>query len=152
MPKWSSAKWELRCVNAAGPRSPSAARMAAEPTRAIIQPMTRVGDCRDGLDIEDANHELFGAAWRRTLVDSAFAWLDRAIDERELPLVAMQFDPAFDEVRDPRTTTVIARLTASAGSATSLPWSCAKKSASLRPQVGFGCEGGARNARKVDDP
>jgi hypothetical protein len=104
--------------------------MAAEPTRAIIKPMPRVGDCRDGLDIEDANHELFGAAWRRTLVDSAFAWLDRAIDERELPLVALQ----------------------SAGSPSSLPWSCARKSAPLRPQIGFGCDGGARNARKVEDP
>lgn len=53
--------------------------------------------------------------------NEAFAWLDRAIEERAMPLVALRFDPAFDQVRDdPRMTSVMARLTASAGSASNL--------------------------------
>ena len=50
--------------------------------------------------------------------NEAFAWLDRAIDERAMPLVVLRFDPAFDQIRDdPRMTGVMARLAASAGSA-----------------------------------
>ena len=53
--------------------------------------------------------------------DEAFAWLDRAIEERAMPLVVLRFDPAFDRIRDdPRMTKVMARLTPSAGSAGSL--------------------------------
>lgn len=50
--------------------------------------------------------------------NEAFAWLDRAIEERAMPLVVLRFDPAFDQVRDdPRMTSVMARLTAAAGTA-----------------------------------
>jgi TolB-like protein/DNA-binding winged helix-turn-helix (wHTH) protein/Tfp pilus assembly protein PilF len=53
--------------------------------------------------------------------DEAFAWLDRAIEERAMPLVVLRFDPAFDRIRDdPRMAIVMARLTPSAGSAGSL--------------------------------
>jgi DNA-binding winged helix-turn-helix (wHTH) protein/TolB-like protein/Flp pilus assembly protein TadD len=53
--------------------------------------------------------------------NEAFAWLDRAIEERAMPLVVLRFDPAFDRIRDdPRMTKVMARLTPSAGSAGSL--------------------------------
>jgi hypothetical protein len=53
--------------------------------------------------------------------DEAFAWLDRAIKERAMPLVVLRFDPAFDGIRDdPRMADVMARLNASAASAYSL--------------------------------
>jgi hypothetical protein len=38
-----------------------------------------------------------------------------------MPLVVLRFDPAFDQIRDdPRMTSVMARLTASAGRASNL--------------------------------
>jgi hypothetical protein len=43
--------------------------------------------------------------------NEAFAWLDKAIEERAMPLVVLRFDPAFDQIRDdPRMTSVMARL------------------------------------------
>jgi hypothetical protein len=53
--------------------------------------------------------------------NEASAWLDKAIEERAMPLVVLRFDPAFDQIRDdPRMTSVMARLTASAGRASNL--------------------------------
>ena len=54
--------------------------------------------------------------------NEAFAWLDRAIEERAMPLVVLRFDPAFDPIRDdPRMTSVIARLSGLAGNSNHLP-------------------------------
>ena len=51
----------------------------------------------------------------------AFAWLDKAIEERAMPLVVLRFDPAFDRIRDdPRMTKVMARLAAPTRRAVSL--------------------------------
>jgi hypothetical protein len=53
--------------------------------------------------------------------DEAFAWLDRAIKERAMPLAVLRFDPAFNQIRDdPRMPNVMARLTTTARSSDSL--------------------------------